>query len=119
MSMPANLLSYIVLNADEGDLERIIQAVKDRRRTLRDAVAASVTEGATVTLDGLSPKALNGLVGDVVTIRGKRADVLLTEKSTDGLRWTRTRFYVDPDVKRHLLAGVPTSCCKVTPSTDD
>jgi hypothetical protein len=112
MTMPAELLSFIVLQADEADLERIIQSVKDRRRALANAAAAAVQVGATVTLHNISPKALAGLTGDVESINGKRADVLLTADSTNALRFSSTRFYVPAEDERYVLRGVPLTACR-------
>ncbi len=113
MTMPAELLSFVVLNADENDLDRIIEAVKGRRRALHEAAAAAVQVGSTVTLHNLSPKALNGLHGEVATINGKRADVLLDEESTAMLRFSRTRYALsvgsDPTF---VLHGVPLTACR-------
>ena len=111
MTMPATLLSFIIMEADEHDLDRIIQSVKDRRKVLRDARAAAVQIGADVTLDNLSPKYLNGLEGTVVVISGKRADVRLTEKSTGLLRFSGTRFHVPEGTTEYVLRGVPLSTC--------
>jgi len=66
MALAATTISDIVLNANEDDLDRIIQSVKDRRKVLSAARAAEVQIGMACTLTGLSPKYLNGLTGTVV-----------------------------------------------------
>jgi hypothetical protein len=120
MALPANVLSYIVLSADEDDLDRVIQAVRDRRKTLATAAAADVQTGASVELHNLSPKALNGLTGDVDRINGKRADVLLDEDSTQRLRFSNTRYsgavdfaLRDGSATRYTLTGVPLTTLRV------
>lgn len=110
--IPATLLAFIINEATDGDLERILEAVKSRRHTLRDLRAVAVQKDATVTLDGLSPKALNGLTGTVETIHGNRADVRLDEKSTRELAWSRTKFAgAAQSAETYLLHGVPLGCC--------
>ncbi len=112
--IPANLLAFVVNEADADDLDRIIEAIKSRRRTLRDLRAAVVQKGAAVTLDGLSPKALNGLTGSVETITGQRADVRLDETSTRELAWSRTKFAGPAQsAETYVLHGVPLGCCQV------
>lgn len=110
----ASVIGQILNHADEDDLARIIDAVRSRQRTLRQLRAAAVEKGATVTLDGLSPKALNGLHGTVETIRKDRADVRLDADSTRQLAWGRTKFASSARAAGddgYLLNGVPLGCC--------
>ena len=106
-------LDFIAGHADERQIDVIHAALRDRRKALAARRALAVTVGQTVTLDGLSPKYLNGLTGTVRTIKGNRADVLLDEASTLSLRWAGRRFVVPEDTKNYLLTGVPTTCCHV------
>lgn len=118
MTLAATTISDIVLNADEADLDRIIQTVKDRRKVLTTARAASVQVGVKASLTGISPKYLVGLTGTVVLDphgrRGQRAFALkLDESSTNRLRGMSGRFYILPDEKEHVLGGIPMACFKV------
>jgi hypothetical protein len=109
----SDALGFIASEATEDDCNRIIEVVRGRHKTLTVMRAATLTTGATVTLNGLSPKALNGLRGTVTSIEGQRATVLLTEDSTDRLRWSRTRYsgLVASAVREYSLGGVPLGCC--------
>ncbi|WP_198939832.1 hypothetical protein [Streptomyces sp. MJM1172] len=112
---------FIVNEADSEDIDRIIDAVKTRRSTLRQhsaaIAAASVKTGARVELQNLSPKYLNGLTGTVAEVkRGRvtRATVKLDEESTKQLRWSGSRrFFVSEKATEYDLHGVPVTSCKV------
>jgi hypothetical protein len=110
---PADVIAFIVARADETDLANILNAVKARRKALGQINASAVKVGATVTLDGLSPKYLNGLTGTVKSVSGGRCTVTLDEASTNDLGFRSTRFYVLPGSKTYDLAGIPTQCAKV------
>lgn len=112
-TQPSDVIAFIVARADETDLTNIINAVKARRRTLGQISAAAVKVGATVTLEGLSPKYLNGLTGTVKNISGARCTVTLDEASTNDLGFRSTRFYLLPGQKNYDLNGIPTQCAKV------
>lgn len=114
--IPATVLAFVVNESEESDLDRLFQAIKDRRKALHAIRAAQVCKDATVTLDGLSPKALNGLKGKVEAIRGTAADVLLDDESTSQLAFSRTKFatqarYAQTASEGYLLHGVPLGCC--------
>lgn len=65
----------------------------------------------------LSPRYLNGLDGEVVSIEGKRARVLLDEVSTETLRRTaRSRYLVPLECERYTLGGVPPTACIPAPA---
>ena len=110
---PADVIAFIVARADETDLANILNAVKARRKALGQINASAVKVGATVTLEGMSPKYLNGLTGVVKSVSGGRCSVLLDEGSTTQLRWSGTRFHVREGVTEYLMGGVPTQCAKV------
>ncbi|MFG2845930.1 hypothetical protein ACGF12_22590 [Kitasatospora sp. NPDC048296] len=96
----ADATRYILTDATEGDLDRMITAIRDRRDALAKIRAAAVTTGSTVTTRNLKPKYLIGLSGTVAAIDGNRADLDLDEASTDSLRWARqTRFPVPANAK--------------------
>lgn len=113
MTLAATTISDIVLSADEHDLERIIQAVKDRRNTLSAARASSVQVGMQARTTGLTPKYLNGLTGVVergnTSLPGRMA-IRLDEGSTDQLRWKGRKFFIPVGEKNYLLDGIPTQC---------
>ena len=106
-------VAFILARADETDIANILAAVKTRRRLLGQISAAAVKVGATVTLEGLSPKYLNGLTGTVKNISGARCTVTLDEASTNDLGFRSTRFYLLPGQKNYDLNGIPTQCAKV------
>ncbi len=113
MTLAATTLSDIVLNADEHDLDRILQALKDRRKTLSAARASAVQVGMAARTSGLSPKYLNGLTGVVERGNGRstgRMAIRLDEASTSTLRWQGAKFRIAPDTKNYLLDGIPTQC---------
>lgn len=119
MTLAATTISDIVLNANEDDLDRILQSVRDRRKVLSAARAAEVQIGMACTLTGLSPKYLNGLTGTVVRDPSGRSGTRafackLDEASTTRLRrQPSTRFFVPGDVTEFVLPGVPMQCFKV------
>ena len=79
----ADATNFILTTATETDLDRVIDAVRDRHRTLGKIRAAAVTVGSTVTTKNLDRKFLVGLAGTVATIRGKFAHLTLDEASTN------------------------------------
>lgn len=111
----SDALAFIA-GAEETDLDRLIDGVKMRRKTLANLRAAAVRVGMEIATDGLSPKYLNNLTGTIRGISGQRADVELDEPSTNTLRYSGKRFYVAPDVERYVLRGVPLQCCTPTPT---
>lgn len=110
MSSLQESVSFILTQAGDTDIDRIIDAVKERRKILSKIRAASVAVGAPVRLDGLSPRYLNGLTGTVTKIDGNRCTVTLDEESTERLRWGRTRFHIPASVKEYPLTGIPLGC---------
>lgn len=116
MTIPASVQTFIMSEADAADIERIFDLARNRQKTLRQQRALSVTEGSLVLLDGLSPKVLNGLGGQVKTIRGNNGDVLLDQISTRVLARSRSRYsfsaqLADRASEGYLLTGVPLGCC--------
>lgn len=122
MTTLTEALTFITGEATGPDLERILDAVKTRRRIVGAMRAATVAVGAQVTLTGLSPKALNGLKGKVTTISGNRGNVELDRDGTETLAYSNTRFRVqaltslrstDDEFRGVTIAGVPLQCCEV------
>lgn len=106
-------ISFITNEADEEDLNRIFSALKLRRQVLGQIKASAVSEGMKVTLEGLSPKYLNGLSGVIVERNGARVTVLLDEKSTQMLRFSgQKRFFIPADCTSYRMAGIPAQCVK-------
>lgn len=120
MTLAATTIGDIVLNATEDDLDRIIAAIKERRKVLATARASEVQVGMACTLTGLSPKYLNGLTGTVVRDPQGRSGARsfackLDEASTKTLRWqASSRFYIAEGVTEYVLPGVPMQCFKVS-----
>lgn len=117
MTLAATTISDIVLNADAHDLDRILQALKDRRKTLSAARASAVQIGMAARTEGLSPKYLNNLTGVIERGAGRgngRLALRLDEKSTETLRWAARaamgRFYMTDEDKAYLLDGIPMQC---------
>lgn len=109
-----DVLGFIASQADRDDTDRILVGVQARTKVLGSIDAAAVTVGADITTARLQPKYLTGLTGTVKSIDGKYASILLTEDSTDRLRYTRQqRFDVPSDEKQHLVRGIPLECCEV------
>lgn len=108
-----DVLGFVLGSAEQSDIERLYAAIKQRQQVLRAVKAAAVSEGATVKLEGLSPKYLNGLTGAAQNIQGQRCDVKLDETSTMTLRFTGRRFFVPPGVTNYVVTGVPLSCAGV------
>lgn len=110
---PADVIAFIVARADETDLANILNAVKARRKALGQINAAAVKVGQRVTLDGLSPKYLNGLTGTVLSVEGARCTVTLDRDSTTSLRYAGQRFRIPTEHMEYNLGGIPTQCAKV------
>ena len=71
MTVPATLIASIINGDYDDDLDRIIEAVKSRRRENSERRgrinALTLKPGTRVRLKGLSPKYLNGLEGEIIT----------------------------------------------------
>jgi len=112
----SDALNFILTGASNEDLTRVIEAIKSRRSILSTINAASVTVGASVKLDGLSPKYLNGLTGTVSSISGRSATINLDARSTQDLRWSgRKRFFINDGVTEYPLGGIPLSTLSIVP----
>lgn len=115
MSQPITLtdaVAFIAQHATADDLDQVYAAAKQRTRTLRTiaaAAAASLPVGASVRLDGLSPKYLNGLTGVLKSTTGGRAVVTLDKESTSLLGFSSRRFYAAAGKDSYDLGGLPLS----------
>jgi hypothetical protein len=107
-------LNFILSSASNEDLSRVIDGVKSRRGILATLNAASVTVGASVKLDGLSPKYLNGLTGTVASTNGRSATITLDARSATNLRWYgRKRFFINEGATEYPLSGIPLSTLSI------
>ena len=114
MTTLQKVLAFIHSEADAEDLTHIYDAAGKRTSALRSIRSSGVRVGAKVTLRDISPAYLKGLTGEVVQVRGVKADVRLSEVSTTMLRRHGSRrWYIPPDVKEHVFT-VHTSTCEVT-----
>jgi hypothetical protein len=110
----SDALNFILTSASNEDLSRVIDGIKSRRTILQTINAASVSIGASVKLDGLTPKYLNGLTGTVASINGRSATIKLDERSTKELRWSgRKRFFIAGDATEYPLGGIPLSTLSI------
>lgn len=111
----SDCIKWILTEASEEDIEQIYAAGKQRSGVIRALRAAIVSVDMETQLSGLSPKYLNSMRGTIVSIKGKRADVRLDEKSTNQLRWAGMgRFVVADGDTAYVLTGIPLSCCLPT-----
>ena len=104
-------VAFIYSDATEEDCEAVFTAARERLGTLRKIRAAGVRRGSLVRLEGVSPKYLNGLRGEVAEISGNRCDVKLDERSLASLRFTKYGFVGTSG--SGLLRGIPKSTCVV------
>lgn len=113
-----DIVAYVLEQAEETDLDGVVNAVKNRREILRAKAAAAVTVGDPVTLADLSPAYLNGLPGTVkdITTRGTKriATVTLTAQTASQLSFTGTKFAHLAGTDKPYDLHVPASCCRVT-----
>lgn len=104
---------FITSEADEEDLNQIFSALKLRRQVLGQIKASAVSEGMKVTLEGLSPKYLNGLSGVIVERDGTRVAVQLDEISTQIFKSvSQKRFFIPADCVSYRMVGIPAQCAK-------
>jgi hypothetical protein len=113
MTTLQEVTAFIAAEATDEDCHRIFESTKARRKILGQMRSAALVEGAEVRIEGISPKALNGLRGTINTIRGARADIDLDANSTRALSFSGTRHArgIAPGALTHLLVGVPLSTC--------
>jgi hypothetical protein len=111
----SDVLSYVRNQSTRSDLDAIQDAIKAARPRLAAEAAAKLSVGTEVTISGLSPKYLNGLRGNVVSIRGQRFDLQLDEASTNRVRGTKHGpfEYGDTKVERHAINGIPVQCAVI------
>lgn len=118
--MPETTLSqvtaFITSHATDEDLARVQSAITVRRQALAAVTAATLHTGSSVRLDGLRPKYLNGLTGEIQSLTGTHATLLLDETSTIQLRYDGVRRWTIPQsTTRYALSGIPLACCKPQP----
>jgi hypothetical protein len=98
-----DVIAWTLNQATRDDLDRLMGAVKQRRRILGQITAAAVTVKARVKLTGLSPRYLNDRTGTVTAINGERGDVDLDEEIL-----ARGRLFGQKTVR-----GVPLQCLQL------
>lgn len=108
----AEVLRAIIGGELDDARDDIIEAVKARDRQLRDQKVAfasiTMTPGTKVRVNGnISPKALVGLTGEVVSKTSTRADIKLDDM-TPGRTFSLRRY-----VRDGVLNGVPLSVLEV------
>jgi hypothetical protein len=115
---------YVLTAASEEDLRLLQQAIQERRRTFGLVRAASVQVGGQASIEGLTPRILNGLRGTVESLHNSRASVKLDTASTRLLAYGRSRFSTKAAAafvagEGFLVEGVPATCCVAiaTPAT--
>ena len=72
-----DIIDWIGENATLDQIHLINNALRNRQRALGREIAEKVKVGMRVELQGISPKYLNGLTGEVTQISGNRATVAL------------------------------------------
>jgi hypothetical protein len=109
------VLQYISLHATTEDIDRIYDVCKLRSKAHRVSRAAQVKVGQTIKIVKITPKALQGLIGEVVSHDGKHASVRLDAESTVTLRYSRTRYatVIPASTDQYLMTGIPLACCEV------
>jgi len=114
MAQFPEVLEFIA-SASSQELERITAAAHERSRSLARVRAMSVSGGDTVRIINLSPKALNGCRGEVVSICGQRADVRLDAADTERMKRSNLgrRMYIPPTDVQYTVMGVPLQCLEV------
>lgn len=115
--MPEDLkgaVDWIQYHAAEEDLDQIINAVKQRRKTLAAAVVATLAPGIKVEITNIQPKVYDGLTGTFKERerRGSRCSIMLDELSTRKLRHYNMMKYppdksIPEDAKEYLVRGLP------------
>lgn len=81
----SEVIASITSEATTDDLERIIDAVKMRRKILETILAANLKRGDRIIITNASPKYVNGATGTVESVRGAKATVLIDESRRAGL----------------------------------
>ena len=110
----SQVTAHIAAHATEGDLDRILEVLKERRKTLASMAAAAVTVGAAVEIVNITPAAYKGKRGTVESIDGAHAAVKLDADSTEELRWARSRRVNVPNgVKEWTVPGIPLTCLRL------
>ncbi|MCX4515900.1 hypothetical protein OHA27_37925 [Streptomyces sp. NBC_01619] len=108
------ITAHIAANASEADMSRIIEVIKERRKTLATMAAAAVTVGATVEVVNIRPAAYKGMRGTVERITGNTATIKFDADSTEQLRWARNKQISVPDaVTEWTTSGFPLTCLRV------
>jgi hypothetical protein len=99
------VITAILTGVCDSELDRVSEVTRERQKIVGQMNAVRLKVGDRVELFGLSPKTLNGLIGEVSTAprgRGsKRFDVKLDHETFHRGRVTDT------------IHGIPAQCLKV------
>ena len=111
----SDVLDFVTDEATDADLDRIYAAAKLRNKALRAKIAARVSVGAEVTIEGISPKYFVGLTGVVTRIEGERGTVRFDARSTDVLRYKGARrYYIPAGTTEYETGGFPLSTLRTS-----
>ena len=99
----ADVVGYVLTEAGEPDLAQILDAYRQRRKTLATAAAGRIAVGSEVELTNFKPKLLNGLTGKVIDIDAGLAIVELDETSTNLLRFRSKKDRVPDGARTHMM----------------
>ncbi|MER5952065.1 hypothetical protein ABT127_39115 [Streptomyces sp. NPDC001904] len=107
------MTEFIGAHATEDDITRVIEVIKQRRKTLTQIAASSIVVGMSVQVVNIKPAALKGERGTVTTITRGSATVKFTKESTESLRWARSsRIDVPQGVEELEMDGIPLGCLR-------
>lgn len=110
----SEVTAHIAAHATEGDLDRVLDVVRKRRKALATMAAAAVTVGATVEVVNITPADYKGKRGKVKAITGNSASITFDAASTKDLRFARSRKINVPDgVTEWTQTGFPLTCLRV------
>lgn len=104
-------LNWILSESTEEDLEKIIEAIKQRRARLASVAMSQLKLGQNVTIGQITPKILTGMTGTIraFSTRGNRCTILLDEKCTKellALGYGR-RFWIPEGTERAEIDKMP------------
>lgn len=105
-------VEFVTLHATSDDLDRIYAACRARQKALASVKAAAVKVGMVVTTEGLTPKYINGLTGEVTSITGARASVRFAHNQANRIAYTKhgPRALLTQEDPLFVMGGIPLTC---------